>query len=108
MEALNTFDNSLTESETFCFDLEENSSGSTTTLSDDSLPDYESSSISMTIILREEGRCPGLKTRLTKISASWEDFPDCDDSRARGFVLHSQELHILSFILGIRYPNLID
>ncbi|GKA01563.1 hypothetical protein Tco_0674228 [Tanacetum coccineum] len=36
------------------------------------------------------------------------DFPDCDDSRARGFVLHSQELHILSFILGIRYPNLID
>ncbi|GJZ71554.1 hypothetical protein Tco_0635405 [Tanacetum coccineum] len=24
------------------------------------------------------------------------------------FVLRSQELHILSFILGIRYPNLID
>ncbi|GKC67030.1 hypothetical protein Tco_1099628, partial [Tanacetum coccineum] len=36
------------------------------------------------------------------------DFPDCDDTRARGFVLHSQELHTLSFILGIRYPNLID
>ncbi|GKE91929.1 hypothetical protein Tco_1573024 [Tanacetum coccineum] len=31
MEETNTFDNSLTESETFCFDLEENSSGSTTT-----------------------------------------------------------------------------
>ncbi|GKB91022.1 hypothetical protein Tco_0963294 [Tanacetum coccineum] len=29
------------------------------------------------------------------------DFPDCDDSRARGFVLHSLEFHILSFILGI-------
>ncbi|GKF17516.1 hypothetical protein Tco_0062434, partial [Tanacetum coccineum] len=29
-------------------------------------------------------------------------------SRARSFVLRSQELHILSFILGIRYPNLID
>ncbi|GKD05275.1 hypothetical protein Tco_1180249, partial [Tanacetum coccineum] len=29
-------------------------------------------------------------------------------SRALGFVLRSQELHILSFILGIRYPNLID
>ncbi|GKE98910.1 hypothetical protein Tco_0022261 [Tanacetum coccineum] len=29
-------------------------------------------------------------------------------SRARGFVLRSQELHIVSFILGIRYPNLID
>ncbi|GKF61559.1 hypothetical protein Tco_0181613, partial [Tanacetum coccineum] len=24
------------------------------------------------------------------------------------FVLRSQELHILSFNLGIRYPNLID
>ncbi|GKB58137.1 reverse transcriptase domain-containing protein [Tanacetum coccineum] len=28
-------------------------------------------------------------------------FPDCEDSRAYGF-------HILSFILGIEYPNLID
>ncbi|GKB96385.1 hypothetical protein Tco_0982522 [Tanacetum coccineum] len=41
LQETNTFDNSLTESETFCFDLEENSSGSTTTLSDYSLPDYE-------------------------------------------------------------------
>ncbi|GJY44210.1 hypothetical protein Tco_0432423 [Tanacetum coccineum] len=39
LEETNTFDNSLTES--FCFDLEENSSGSTTTRSDYSLPDYE-------------------------------------------------------------------
>ncbi|GKB03891.1 hypothetical protein Tco_0832034, partial [Tanacetum coccineum] len=29
-------------------------------------------------------------------------------SRALSFVLRSQELQILSFILGIRYPNLID
>ncbi|GKD84665.1 hypothetical protein Tco_1355819 [Tanacetum coccineum] len=29
-------------------------------------------------------------------------------SRARVFVLRSLELHILSFILGIQYPNLID
>ncbi|GKC73891.1 hypothetical protein Tco_1119774, partial [Tanacetum coccineum] len=41
LEETNTFDKSLTECETFCFDLEENSSGSTTTLSDYSLPDYE-------------------------------------------------------------------
>ncbi|GKC21096.1 hypothetical protein Tco_1023246 [Tanacetum coccineum] len=41
LEETNTFDNSLTKSETFCFNLEENSSGSTTTLSDYSLPDYE-------------------------------------------------------------------
>ncbi|GKA36388.1 hypothetical protein Tco_0722879 [Tanacetum coccineum] len=41
LEETNTFDNSLTESETFRFNLEENSSGSTTTRSDYSLPDYE-------------------------------------------------------------------
>ncbi|GKB56401.1 hypothetical protein Tco_0912587 [Tanacetum coccineum] len=41
LEETNTFDNSLPESETFCFNLKENSSGSTTTLSDYSLPDYE-------------------------------------------------------------------
>nr|GEX48451.1 hypothetical protein [Tanacetum cinerariifolium] len=37
----NTFDNSLPESETFCFDSKENSSGSTMTRADISLPDYE-------------------------------------------------------------------
>ncbi|GJY27084.1 hypothetical protein Tco_0401810 [Tanacetum coccineum] len=41
LEETNTFDNSSPESETFCFDLEENSSGSTTTHSDYSLPDFE-------------------------------------------------------------------
>ncbi|GJX65607.1 hypothetical protein Tco_0299950 [Tanacetum coccineum] len=34
--------------------------------------------------------------------------PDFEASRARGFVLRSLELHILSFIMGIQYPNLID
>ncbi|GKC72211.1 hypothetical protein Tco_1118094 [Tanacetum coccineum] len=34
LEETNTFDNSIPESETFCFDLEENSSGSTTTHAD--------------------------------------------------------------------------
>nr|GEY66841.1 hypothetical protein [Tanacetum cinerariifolium] len=37
----NTFDNSLPEFETFCFDVEEISNGSTTTHSDISLPEYE-------------------------------------------------------------------
>ncbi|GKC98098.1 hypothetical protein Tco_1168373, partial [Tanacetum coccineum] len=41
LEETDTFDNSLPESETFCFNLEEISSGSTTTRSDYSLPDYE-------------------------------------------------------------------
>nr|GEW20156.1 hypothetical protein [Tanacetum cinerariifolium] len=39
LEETNTFDKSLPESETFCFDLKENSSGSTTTHSDFSLYD---------------------------------------------------------------------
>nr|GEU74917.1 hypothetical protein [Tanacetum cinerariifolium] len=41
LEETKTFDNSLPESETFCFDSEEISSGSTTTRSDISLLDYE-------------------------------------------------------------------
>nr|GEW51537.1 hypothetical protein [Tanacetum cinerariifolium] len=41
LEETNTFDNSLTEFETFCFDVEEISNGSTTTRSDISLPEYE-------------------------------------------------------------------
>nr|GEZ61700.1 hypothetical protein [Tanacetum cinerariifolium] len=41
LEETNTFDNSLPKFETFCFDLEETSSGSTTTRFDISLPDYE-------------------------------------------------------------------
>nr|GEU62239.1 hypothetical protein [Tanacetum cinerariifolium] len=41
LQETNTFDNSLPESKTFCFDSEENSSGSTTTRADISLPDYE-------------------------------------------------------------------
>nr|GEX80115.1 hypothetical protein [Tanacetum cinerariifolium] len=41
LEETNTFGNSLPEFETFCFDVEEISSGSTTTHSDISLPEYE-------------------------------------------------------------------
>ncbi|GJW62793.1 hypothetical protein Tco_0112128 [Tanacetum coccineum] len=41
LEETNTFDNSLTGSKTFCFNLEEISSGSTTTRSNYSFSDYE-------------------------------------------------------------------
>nr|GEX10614.1 hypothetical protein [Tanacetum cinerariifolium] len=41
LEETNTFDNSLPEFETFCFDVEEISSGSTTISPDISLPEYE-------------------------------------------------------------------
>nr|GFB39988.1 reverse transcriptase domain-containing protein [Tanacetum cinerariifolium] len=44
-----------------------------------------------------------LKTRWTRPIA-----PDFEDSRARGFVLRSLDLHILGIIIGIQYPNLID
>ncbi|GJX37984.1 hypothetical protein Tco_0251287 [Tanacetum coccineum] len=41
----------------------------------------------------------------TRWSGPFTDFPDCEDSRACSI---PQEFHILSFILGIQYPNLID
>nr|GFD29960.1 hypothetical protein [Tanacetum cinerariifolium] len=41
LEETNTFDNSLSEFETFCFDVEEISSSSTTTHLDISLSEYE-------------------------------------------------------------------
>nr|GFC76263.1 hypothetical protein [Tanacetum cinerariifolium] len=41
LKETNTFDNSLPKFETFCFDVEEISSGSTTTSPDISLPEYE-------------------------------------------------------------------
>nr|GEV07547.1 hypothetical protein [Tanacetum cinerariifolium] len=41
LDETNTFDNSLPKFETFCFDLEEINSSSTTTRFDTSLPDYE-------------------------------------------------------------------
>nr|GFB29078.1 hypothetical protein [Tanacetum cinerariifolium] len=42
LKGINTFHNSLPEFENFCFDLEEISSGSTTTQSGISLPEYDS------------------------------------------------------------------
>nr|GFB46140.1 hypothetical protein [Tanacetum cinerariifolium] len=41
LEETNTFDNSLPEFETFCFDVEKISNGSTTTYPDISLQEYE-------------------------------------------------------------------
>ncbi|GJX66350.1 hypothetical protein Tco_0300693 [Tanacetum coccineum] len=161
LEETITFDNSLTESETFCFDLEENSSSSTTTHSDISLSKYDSFIFDLSndpfppadrsdshleefadelahIISPPEYDCfyfksepdPGELTSIvdfgirknvlstTNVNLPFEDaqsplfayvvwiflsffshdLPDCDDSHARGFVLRSLELHILSFI----------
>ncbi|GJY01108.1 hypothetical protein Tco_0359260, partial [Tanacetum coccineum] len=49
-----------------------------------------------------------LKTRWTRAFTVTQDCPNFEASHAHGFVLRSLELHILSFIMGIQYPNLID
>ncbi|GJZ99516.1 hypothetical protein Tco_0672067, partial [Tanacetum coccineum] len=116
LEETNTFDNSLTKSKTFRFNLEEINSGSTTTRSDYSLPDYEAFYLDNNHI---EKKSSGSTTThadfsqydsfifdlsidsLAERSDFYEEFdgcPDCDDSRARGFVLRSLGLHILNFI----------
>ncbi|GKE02057.1 hypothetical protein Tco_1390040 [Tanacetum coccineum] len=49
-----------------------------------------------------------LKSRWTRPFTVAHGCPDFEASRAHDFVLHSLELQILSFIIGIQYPNLID
>ncbi|GJV07410.1 hypothetical protein Tco_1345066 [Tanacetum coccineum] len=66
LEETNTFDNSSPEAETLCFDLEEINSGSSTTRSDYSLPDYEAF-YSDDDHIKEKNK--------------WK-FPDCEDSHA--------------------------
>ncbi|GJW50171.1 hypothetical protein Tco_0091522 [Tanacetum coccineum] len=113
LEETNTFDNSLPESETFCFDLEENSSGSTTTHSDISLSKYDS----FIFDLSNDPFPPAdgsdfyhgeFADELAHIISPSEIAQIFEASRACGFVLRSLELQILSFILGIQYLNLID
>ncbi|GKA95627.1 hypothetical protein Tco_0817722, partial [Tanacetum coccineum] len=70
LEETNTFDNSLTESETFRFNLEEISSGSTTTRFDYSLLDYEAFYLDDDHI---EGKNSGSTTTQSNISLSKYD-----------------------------------
>ncbi|GJY93862.1 hypothetical protein Tco_0509644 [Tanacetum coccineum] len=51
---------------------------------------------------------PSLHENESILISTFFDCPDFEASRARGFVLRSLELQILSFIMGIQYPNLID
>ncbi|GJZ57852.1 hypothetical protein Tco_0613346 [Tanacetum coccineum] len=114
LEETNTFDNSSPEAETFCFDLEENSSGSTTTRSDYSLPDYEafysdddhikeksSGSTTTHADFSQYDSCFFFQSLIfdqSNSSCPIGDYPDSEASHARGFGLRSQELRILSFI----------
>nr|GFB10483.1 hypothetical protein [Tanacetum cinerariifolium] len=131
--SLSYSDNSLPEFETFSYHTEETSSGSTTTHADNSLPEYDSflfeiesdqgelTSVVMEDILGEPRvHVPNvLPTHPTFMLDS--DFillmipldpilkiaPDFEDL-CSWFFLRSLELQILSFILGIQYPNIIE
>ncbi|GKF37258.1 hypothetical protein Tco_0114016, partial [Tanacetum coccineum] len=50
----------------------------------------------------------GDRVKLSDLKQALRDCLDFEASRARGFVLRLLELQILSFIIGIQYPNLID
>ncbi|GJX02233.1 hypothetical protein Tco_0186146 [Tanacetum coccineum] len=101
------------------FQIPKNSSGSTTTRSDYSLPDYEAfyfdddhieekSSGSTTTQSELFHKGSTVLLELASHHFTSEIAQIFEASRARGFILRSLELHILSFILGIQYPNLID
>ncbi|GJV63150.1 zinc finger BED domain-containing protein RICESLEEPER 2-like protein [Tanacetum coccineum] len=51
---------------------------------------------------------PSILVACVSVDYVFQDFPYCDDSRLAVMSFISLELHILSFILGIQYPNLFD
>ncbi|GJS31385.1 hypothetical protein Tco_0492005 [Tanacetum coccineum] len=122
LEETNTFDNSIPESETFRFNLEEISSGSPYSSeiissayksflqfppADRSDFYHEEFADELAHIISPpeyDHFCFKIEPELGKSSMDG-DFPDCEDSRACSI---PQEFHILSFILGIQYPNLIN
>nr|GEZ29530.1 hypothetical protein [Tanacetum cinerariifolium] len=97
LEETNTFHNSLPEFENFCFDLEEISSGSTTTHSDKSLPDYEAFSFNNDHIKEISS---GSTTTQSDISLSEYDsfiFHLCPPSDSSDFYEFTDKLaHIIS------------
>nr|GEY55660.1 hypothetical protein [Tanacetum cinerariifolium] len=50
----------------------------------------------------------GDRVKLSDLKQALRGISQIVKTRARGFILRSLDLHILSFILGIQYPNLID
>ncbi|GKA09560.1 hypothetical protein Tco_0688891 [Tanacetum coccineum] len=120
------------ELETFKFDIEEKNSGSTTIHADISLLDLEcfyfksepdsgdltsiinlgireNVSFTTNVNLPFENDQSPLFTYVVWIFLPFLTIaPDFEANRARGFDLRLLELHILSFIMGIQYPNLIN
>nr|GEU34756.1 zf-CCHC domain-containing protein/UBN2 domain-containing protein [Tanacetum cinerariifolium] len=103
LKETNAFDNSLPEFENFCFDLEEISSGSTTTRSDISPPDYEAFSFYDDHIKENSS---GSTTTHSDISLSEYDsfifdlsndqFPPTDRSDFTHEVFADEPAHIIS------------
>ncbi|GJY17552.1 hypothetical protein Tco_0389043 [Tanacetum coccineum] len=126
LEETNTFDNSFPESETFRFNLEEISSGSPTTHSELSLPDYKAFYVDNDHFKEKSSGSTTTHVDFSQYDSfifdlSNDQFPPTDRSdfyheefadelahiiSPRDFPdcedSHLQEFHILSFILGIQ------
>ncbi|GJV90787.1 hypothetical protein Tco_1538600 [Tanacetum coccineum] len=97
LEETNTFDNSLPESETFCFNLKEISSGSTTTRSDYSLLDYEAFYDHI-----EEKRSGSTTTRSDYSLLDYEAFYDhIEEKRSGSTTTHADFSQYDSFIFDL-------
>nr|GEZ43182.1 hypothetical protein [Tanacetum cinerariifolium] len=103
LEENNTFDNSLPEFKTFCFDVEEISSGSTTISPDLSLPEYGAFHDDH---VKEFSSASPTTYSDSPLYASFI-IPEFMKILANGFYYLQSSLSPL-FNLGITYPNLID
>ncbi|GJU93545.1 hypothetical protein Tco_1318301 [Tanacetum coccineum] len=96
LEETNTFDNSLTESETFRFNLEEISSGSTTTRSDYSLPDYEAFYLDDDHIEEKSSGSTTTHADFSQYDLSIDSFPPADRSDLYHEEFAGELAHIIS------------
>nr|GEU53426.1 hypothetical protein [Tanacetum cinerariifolium] len=106
LEETNTFDNSLPEFETFCFDVEEISSGSTTARPDLSLPEYEAFHDDH-IKEFSSGRCSFLSEELPDIDSFNDIYPHFDDDPLSGSTTYSANSLLEEFadeLALISYP----
>nr|GEU32963.1 putative reverse transcriptase domain-containing protein [Tanacetum cinerariifolium] len=106
LEETNTFDNSLLESDILCFDVEEISSGSTTTRSDISLPEYEASYDDQSFFDKDV-----LDKIISKPLFEEEIIPmkiDPHPDNAKSDLMESLRTHDLSLIISSKIDSLFD
>nr|GEX98753.1 hypothetical protein [Tanacetum cinerariifolium] len=106
LEETNTFDNSLLESETLCFDVKEISSANTTTRFDISLPEYEASyddqSFSDEDVLKKIFSKPLFEEEIIPIKI--DPHPD----NAESDLIESLRTHDSSLIISSKIDSLFD